>query len=118
MNLKELPQKITLNKKEQYLEIAWQDGHFSQYPFSLLRAACPCATCRGGHENMRSEPDPLVFDMPLADTPATRVEQVEMAGQYAITIYFEDGHRYGIYTWHFLRMLCPCPSCRSHIHGE
>lgn len=118
MNLKELPKKITLNKKEQYLEIAWQDGHLSQYPFSLLRAACPCATCRGGHENMRSEPDPLVFDMTLADTPATKVEQVEMAGQYAITIHFQDGHHYGIYTWHFLRMLCPCPSCRAHIHGE
>lgn len=113
MNIAELPQKLTLKKKESILEILWQDGHISNFSFMLLRAACPCATCRGGHENMRSEPDPLVFNVSLSDSPATRIEQIEMTGQYAITIHWEDGHHYGIYTWHYLRALCPCPACRE-----
>ncbi len=118
MNQKELPQKITLNKKENFLEILWHDGHLSQYPLPLLRAACPCATCRGGHENMRSEPDPLVFEMKLPDSPATRIDQIEATGQYAITIHWQDGHHYGIYTWHYLRALCPCSTCRGVFHEE
>ena len=32
---------------------------------------------------------------------------------YALTIVWEDGHDYGIYNWHYLRALCPCPEDRA-----
>ena len=48
-------------------------SHLGMGLFGLLRAACPCAGCRGGHENMRSEPDALVFDQRLDNSPATRI---------------------------------------------
>jgi len=106
------PTGITANRQMSELSIQWMDGHGSIIPFSLLRYACPCAECWGGHENMRSDPDPEVFHMPLEDTSATRLRSIEAMGIYAITIEWEDGHHYGIYNWNYLRALCPCPVCR------
>lgn len=111
--MKEIPASISANKTARVLKITWKDGHVSDYPFGLLRAACPCATCRGGHENMRSEPDPEVFTARMEDTSATRLVKLEAVGQYAISIEWEDGHHFGIYNWHFLRHLCPCETCRT-----
>jgi DUF971 family protein len=107
------PTGITADRTARTLSIQWDDGHTSKYTFSLLRHACPCASCRGGHDNMRSEPDPLVFDLADEDSPATRLRNLEAVGSYAMTPEWEDGHRYGIYNWHYLRRLCPCEECRS-----
>jgi DUF971 family protein len=95
------------------MTIAWADGHQSDYPFSLLRAACPCAQCRGGHENMKTEPDDEIFQFAFSDKPETRVTTVKPTGSYGITIVWEDGHDYGIFNWHYLRALCPCFDCRQ-----
>lgn len=110
------PTGITADRQLAELTITWDDEHTSIYPFALLRAACPCAECRGGHENMRSEPDPDVFSVALEDTPATRLRNLEAVGSYAITIEWEDGHHFGIYNWNYLRALCPCPICRVEAH--
>ena len=111
------PTGITANRNTSQLTIEWNTDHVSIYPFSLLRFSCPCAECRGGHDKMSSDPDPDVFNLPLEDSPATRITNVEAVGSYAITIVWEDGHNYGIYTWKFLRALCPCPICRPVIDG-
>jgi DUF971 family protein len=116
MSLK--PTNITANRGKKEFAVSWSDGHSSLYPFGLLRAACPCASCRGGHENMGPEPDPAVFTAALDDTPATRLQDVVPVGSYAVTIVWEDGHAYGIYNWHYLRALCPCPTCRAARTGE
>jgi len=110
--LTEKAKGITANRQALEMTITWGDGHESVYPFSLLRAACPCAMCRGGHENMRSEPDPEVFSVQLEDNESTHLTNVVATGTYGITLVWEDGHDYGIYNWHFLRALCPCPHCR------
>ncbi len=108
-----MPTGITANRTDAVLTIQWNDGHTSAYPFGLVRAACPCASCRGGHEYMSSEPDPEVFNHRLADSPQTRLVKIEAAGAYGIVIEWEDGHHYGIYNWHYLRELCPCAQCRQ-----
>ncbi len=115
--MSEKPTNITVNKKSREFTINWDDGHVSTYSFGLLRSACPCASCRGGHENMRAEPDPEVFKLELEDSPATRISDVRAVGSYALTIVWEDGHDYGIYNWHYLRALCPCPEDRAR-YGE
>ena len=112
------PTGITANRSTREITISWSDGHTSVYPFALLRHACPCAACRGGHEGMRSEPDPEVFLMPDEDIPETRLRNLEAVGTYAITFEWEDGHHYGIYTWGYLRTLCPCPICRGGTNYE
>ncbi len=111
--MSEKPTGVTANKSKREFTITWDDGHVSVYPFSLLRAACPCASCRGGHENMKAEPDAAVFATELPDAPETRLNNVKAVGSYALTIVWEDGHDYGIYNWHYLRALCPCDQHRG-----
>lgn len=113
MSIQLIPSGITANRQTSEMTVTWSDGHTSVYPFGLLRAACPCASCRGGHENMRAEPDEAVFSMNLPEAPRTRIERVEAVGSYAIMIQWEDGHSFGIYNWNYLRKLCPCADCRK-----
>jgi len=111
------PNGITADRHMATISIDWTDGHLSIYPFTLLRVACPCAECRGGHENMSIIP-PDVFTATLEDSPTTRMKNIERIGNYAITIEWEDGHHFGIYNWGFLRSLCPCPICSPNRSVE
>ena len=107
------PTSINIDKTQRMMTIDWSDGHISFFEFGLLRAACPCADCRGGHENMKPEPDADVFEKILPESDKTRINEVALVGNYAITIVWEDGHQHGIFNWSFLRMLCNCEECKS-----
>jgi DUF971 family protein len=107
------PLSLTADRQQKILSVVWDDGHTSLYPFGLLRAGCPCAECRGGHDRMGDTPDPLVFNREMPDSPATRLKTLVPVGSYAITPGWEDGHEFGIYHWSYLRALCPCPLCRA-----
>ncbi len=109
-----IPREITADRTKRILIIHWSDDHISQYAFGLLRAGCPCAVCRGGHQNMRPEPDPTVFEIELTDSPATHLMKMEAVGSYALAFEWDDGHHEGIYSWNYLRALCPCDICRSN----
>jgi DUF971 family protein len=106
------PLKIKLDKKVRFLYIDWNDYHKTCIGFGLLRAACPCATCRGGHENMSPEPDSNVFELALPISKMTEIEKLDLVGSYGVSIMWSDGHHYGIYTWQYLRALCDCEDCR------
>ena len=100
------PTGLTADREAMRLTITWDTGETCSLPFDLLRNACPCAQCRGGHQNMKSEPDEDVFIIPLTSVESTRLVSVEAVGGYAISIAWGDGHSAGIYTWHYLRVLC------------
>jgi DUF971 family protein len=110
------PIAITLDRKRRVLIIPWDDGHTSEYPLDGLREACPCVECRGGHENMGGPPDPSVFDplnIPLVRAKSYTVTRLMPVGNYALQPEWDDGHHTGIYTWPYLRGLCPCAECRE-----
>ncbi len=109
---KYIPTGIKADRQRKILSISWKDQHDTEIPFGLLRNACPCAECRGGHENMRTDPDPGVFELPLIDTRTTEIRDIQTVGNYAINIEWADGHRFGIYHWDYLRALCACDECR------
>jgi DUF971 family protein len=88
------------------LTILWDGGRTSLVSFSLLRAGCPCAECRGGHDKMSDSPDPAVFTSDLPDSPATRLVNIIPVGSYGFTPVWEDGHSAGIYRWEYLSALC------------
>lgn len=106
-NLK--PTNITLDKNQGFLEITWDDGLVCTYPLSHLREACPCVECRGGHERMGREFDPADI---LSLTPARSyaIQTIELVGNYALQPVWDDGHSTGLYTWDFLRRICPSQS--------
>ncbi len=102
------PSKISASRSKGTLIIEWEDGHHSEYPLAGLRAACPCAECRGGHEGMGKGGSPDMLEIPLVPTGSIELESMEGVGNYALQLVWKDGHSYGIYTWEYLRQLCPC----------
>ncbi|MEE9216102.1 MAG: DUF971 domain-containing protein [Anaerolineales bacterium] len=102
------PSKISASRSQGLLIIEWEDGHHSEYPLAGLRAACPCAECRGGHEGMGKSGNPDMLEIPLAPAGSIELNSMEGVGNYALQLVWKDGHAYGIYTWEYLRQLCPC----------
>lgn len=80
------------------IAITWEDGHESIYPFLLLREACPCAWCESSREAGRA----------VVTAPDPRPSVVNPVGAYAYSLEWEDGHNVGIYSFDYLRALCPC----------
>jgi DUF971 family protein len=102
------PTKIAVSRKRGVLELEWDDGHHSEMPLAGLRAACPCAECRGGHANMGAPGSPEMLMLPLNPIQSDQLESLEVVGNYALQLIWGDGHAYGIYSWELLRQLCPC----------
>ena len=108
------PTAITLDRRRHVLILPWDDGHRSEYPLSLLREACPCAECRGGHDNMGTIPDvDDLLNIPLAPMKSSEVTRLVPVGNYAIQPEWSDGHHAGMYAWSYLRAICPCEACRG-----
>ncbi len=43
--------------------------------------------------------------------PKARAQAATQVGNYAIQISFSDGHSTGIFSYDYLRTLCPCGEC-------
>lgn len=101
------PTDITADRAQGTLSIQWDDGHQSAYPVGLLRWRCPCASCAGewGQPGLLS----ALRVLPADDLKLTDVQAV---GSYGITPVWASGHNTGIYTFEYLRSLCPCSDCR------
>ena len=111
-----LPTEITPTrlhvKKDQQLEIDWQDGLKSVYSISLLRTMCPCAQCRVVREGSDphdispgAKPKPLLTILPGNYSDKITVTEAQMVGKYAIKLVFSDGHDSGIFSFEYLRQL-------------
>jgi len=98
------------------LEIDWKDGHHSTYAFKFLRDACPCALCedeRTKAGRMAGEPEkPILGTLPMFKA-ATKALKAEAVGKYALKFSWNDNHDLGIYSWAYLREICPCSECRG-----
>lgn len=92
------------------VKIAWADGHASRYDFPYLRDRCPCAVCNDEREKKDQEKSK---GMPLLPMYKERVKAraAKPVGSYAVQIEFSDGHATGIYSFDFLRSICPCAEC-------
>jgi DUF971 family protein len=87
------------------IKITWDDGHESVYRNPELRFACSCALCveeTTGVRRLRREQVPEEI-LPTG---------MELVGNYAVQIFFNDTATTEIYTYDHLRQLCPCDDCR------
>src|SRR5947209_8777455 len=103
------PTNIDADRAAGTLSITWEDGHQSIYSLVDLRWACPCAVCAGEW----GRPGMLVGLDTLPDDELV-LEDMHLVGSYAITPTWKSGHASGIYSFDYLRGLCPCDECASN----
>ena len=89
------PTNITLNKAKNLLTITF-DG--KSYPLSAqyLRVYSPSAEVRGhgiGQETLQ------------VDKENVSIQRIVPTGNYAVVLFFSDGHDSGIYSWEHLHKL-------------
>lgn len=93
-------------KRDEKLEIEWQDGVRCEYPLTLLRSMCPCAMCRDQRESA-SKRKSLLTVLPGNYSGALTVIDAQLVGNYALKIEWSDKHETGIYSFQYLREICP-----------
>lgn len=112
------------------VDIVWADGHTSHYEFAYLREQCPCAICddlrqkkdQEEHADQRQINEGQEKHAPLAGLlsgelpmfkPRPGARAAKTVGHYALQIDFTDGHNAGIFSYDYLRTICPCLECES-----
>lgn len=75
--------------------VTFDDGAVCEFPLAALRAACPCAMCRG-----RREAGGAAFTGSLDQLS---ILDAELAGAWGLSVRWNDGHDTGIYPWDALR---------------
>ena len=102
------PKKVDISLSRG-VEIVWEDGHVSHYALDYLRRRCPCATCRAAPQAAIAEP---ANPFPMYK-PAPKLTNVETVGRYAVRLFWADGHSTGLYSFDYLREICPCAECKK-----
>lgn len=89
------PKAITRSDPSKVV-IDWADGERSEFSATQLRRACPCAECVSETTGVRMH-DPASVPEDLEQS------QLQLVGNYAVSMRFSDGHSTGIFTFEFLR---------------
>jgi DUF971 family protein len=110
------------------IDIVWSDTHASHFDFAYLREECPCAMCnderhkklaREEHEGQEKQiAAPAASSLLPMFKPKITAKAAHAVGNYALQIDFNDGHATGIYSFDFLRTICPCDGCAREFRSS
>lgn len=84
------PEEIRLRSVSRLLDIRFADGSRFELPFEYLRVFSPSAEVRG-----HSVGEPVL----VLGKSTVMIERIEPVGNYAVRLFFDDGHSSGLYTW-------------------
>ncbi|HEX2712140.1 MAG TPA: DUF971 domain-containing protein [Candidatus Acidoferrales bacterium] len=101
------------------VDITWSDGHSSHYDFVYLRDQCPCAMCEDERRKKSAPASPggaATAALPMFK-PKPKARSAHAVGHYAIQIEFTDSHTTGIYSFDYLRTICPCEACTREFRS-
>lgn len=90
------PQEIKLHQQSRVLEVSFSDGVTHNLPCEYLRVFSPSADVRAH----TGEVAKLVMDK-----QSVTINKIEPIGQYAVKLFFDDGHKSGLYDWDMLYQL-------------
>ncbi|MDQ3261530.1 MAG: DUF971 domain-containing protein [Burkholderiales bacterium] len=90
------PIEIKVHQLSRLLEIEFDNGDHFRLPFELLRVYSPSAEVRGHGSGQE------ILQAGKKDIGLSKLEPV---GNYALQLYFSDGHNTGIYSWDYLHEL-------------
>ena len=90
------PAEISLHQRSRILEIAFDDGAQFRLPCEYLRVYSPSAEVRGH--------SPQTAKLQIAKE-GVNITDLQPVGHYAVKIFFDDGHKSGLYDWQYLYKL-------------
>lgn len=90
------PDKVLLHKTSRQLELVYGDRSY-RLDAEYLRVLSPSAEVRGHGAGQGTLP---------FGKQEVGIQSIAAAGNYALSIVFDDGHDSGIYTWDYLHDLC------------
>ncbi len=90
------PIEIKVHQLSRLLEIKFDNDDHFRLPFELLRVYSPSAEVRGHGSGQE------ILQAGKKDIGLSKLEPV---GNYALQLYFSDGHNTGIYSWDYLHEL-------------
>ena len=87
---------------EQIISLKLDDNKELFISLEKLRKACPCAHCSGEKDVFGN-----IYGRktPAANVGSAQLKKISLMGQYAIRLFWKDGHSNGIYTFEFLEAL-------------
>jgi DUF971 family protein len=88
-----LPKDIILSKDKNKIKLIFNDQNQVSLDAELLRVKSPSAEVRG------HGPDDAIT---VYGKKNVLISKLELVGNYAIRIFFDDNHSTGIYTWNYL----------------
>lgn len=86
------PTEIKLHRASRVLELAYENGERFELPCEYLRVYSPSVEVRGLGELVTGKED-------------VALTAIEPVGNYAVRLYFDDGHKSGVYSWEHLHDL-------------
>lgn len=87
------PVSIKLHQQSRLLDIEFEDGAKFELPCEYLRVNSPSADVQGhgpGQQTLQVGKEQV------------NIKQIEPVGNYAVKLYFDDGHNTGLYSWSYL----------------
>lgn len=92
-----IPTDIKLHQNSKKLELVYSDSEQYELSCEFLRVLSPSAEVRGhgpGQETLQH------------GKINVSIKNITAVGNYAIQLFFSDGHDSGIYSWEYLYELC------------
>ncbi len=102
------PTAIDVDVENGLLRIVWADGHESLYDLPALRRQCPCAHCAGE----MGRPGAVNKDTVFTARQIT-LDRLEPLNRFGLQFTWADGHDDGLFSYPYLRDLCPCDECTA-----
>ena len=94
----EAPEVVDVTiERTSHVAVTFDDGVVCTFQVGELRAACPCATCRGIRERGG------VAWPRTGQPPTIEIRDAAFTGAWGLSITWSDGHDTGIYAWANLR---------------
>lgn len=90
------PVDIILHKRSRSLEIQFNNGEQYDLPWEYLRVHSPSSEVRG-----RRGSDSIL----ITGKENVAISDIKPVGNYAVKLFFDDGHHSGLYDWMYLHEL-------------
>jgi DUF971 family protein len=90
------PTEIKLRTASRLLDVRFDDGSHFELPFEYLRVFSPSAEVTGHHGGE---------GVLVTGKQNVGISSVEPVGNYALRLFFDDGHNTGLYSWGVLHKL-------------